>query len=122
MSTVAALFPSQAEASQAIDALAGTNFEGVETTVYEGDVADDVGEVRPAGLLAGTGSNLGGASPQAILDNVLTGLDNEELSSYFIEAVETGQGVLVVADVEDENALDLAAFFQNLGGRTALNE
>lgn len=122
MSTVAALFSSQAEASRAIDALAGTKFEDVETSVYEGDVADDLGEVRPAGMLAGTGSNLGGASPQAILDNVLTGLDNEELSSYFIEAVETGQGVLLVADVDDEDALDLAAFFQKQGGRTALNE
>ncbi|MDT8307118.1 MAG: hypothetical protein RRC07_14400 [Anaerolineae bacterium] len=122
MSTVAALFSSQAEASEAIGALAGTKFEDVETTVYEGDVADDVGEVRPAGLLAGAGANLGGASPQAILDKVLTGLDDEELSSYFVEEVETGQAVLVVAEVDDEDAVELAAFFQKLGGRTSLDD
>lgn len=122
MSTVAALFPSQAEASRAIDALAGTQFEDAETTVYEGDVADDVGEVRPAGLLAGAGTGLGGASPQAVLDNVLTGLDNEELSSYFIDAVENGQGVLVVAKVDDDSALDFTAFLQSLGGRTSLDK
>jgi hypothetical protein len=122
MSTVTALFSSQAEASHAIDALAGTQFEDLETTVHEGEVADDLGEVRPAGLLAGAGSNLGGASPQAVLDNALTGLDNEELSSYFIDAVENGQGVLVVAKVDDDVALDFAAFLQKLGGQTSLNK
>jgi hypothetical protein len=122
MATVAALFESQAEATRALDALAGTDFEDVETTVFEGDVPDDVGEVKPAGMLAGAGSNLSGASPQALLDNVLTGLDDEELSNFFIESVEQGQGVLVVAEVDDEQALDLAAFLQKLGGRTALND
>lgn len=120
MSTVAALFSSQAEASEAIDALAGTRFEDVETTVYEGDVADDVGEVRPAGLPR-TGSNLAGAGPQAVLDNVLTGLENEELSSFFVEAVESGQGVLLVAEVDEDDAGDLAAFLQKAGGRTSVD-
>ncbi|NLF63468.1 MAG: hypothetical protein GX579_02585 [Chloroflexi bacterium] len=118
MATVASLFPSQAEASQAIDAMAGTEFASVVTDVYEGDLADDVGEVPPIGIPAG-GSILGGASPRAILDNRLTGLNDEELSSYLIQSVELGRGVLVVADVEDSQAGALAAFFRNHGGRTS---
>lgn len=118
MATVASLFPSQAQASHAIDALAGTEFAGVVTDVYEGDVAGDAGEVRPMGMPT-SGSNLGGASPRAILDNRLTGLNDEELSSYLIESVELGRGVLVVADVEEKQAGALAAFFRKHGGRTS---
>jgi hypothetical protein len=118
MATVASLFPSQAEASRAIDELAGTEFAGVAADVYEGDVADDLGEVPPMGIPAG-GSNLGGASPRTILNSRLTGLKDEELSSYLIESVELGRGVLVVADVEDHQAGALAAFFRSHGGRTS---
>jgi hypothetical protein len=119
MATVASLFPSQAEASRAIDALAGTEFAAVAADVYEGDVADDVGEVRPMGIPT-SGSNLGGASPRAILDNRLTGLNDEELSSYLIESVELRRGVLVVAEIEDNQAGALAAFFRSHGGRTSM--
>lgn len=121
MATVASLFGSQAEASKAIDALADSGFTDVETRVYEGDVADDVGEVQPAGVPAGP-TPVTGASPQAAMDNRLTDLDNEELSDFFVEAVEQGQGVLVVADVDDEQVDALTAFFQEHDGRTAVND
>lgn len=121
MATVASLFGSDAEATEALDALANSPFEDVETRVYQGDVADDVGEVHPAGVPAGS-TPVGEASPQAAIDNRLTDLDNEELSDFFVEAVEQGRGVLVVADVDDDQAEALAAFFQEQGGRTAADD
>ena len=121
MTTVATLFSSQAEATAALDAMASTEFEDVETRVYQGDVADDVGEVQPAGLPS-PGSDLAGASPQAVLDSRLADLDDEELSDFFVEAVEEGGAVLIVADVDDERADALAAFFRDQGGRTAQGE
>ena len=121
MATVASLFGSQAEATKALDALADSEFDDLETRVYEGDVADDVGEVQPAGAAAGP-TPLAEASPQAVLDSRLTDLDNERLSDFFVEAVEQGRGVLVVADVDDDHADALAAFFRDHGGRTAADD
>lgn len=121
MATVASLFGSDAEATEALDALADSQFAEVDTHVYRGDVADDVGEVQPAGVPSGS-IPVTEASPQAALDSRLTDLDNEELSDFFVEAVEQGRGVLVVADVDDDDAEALTAFFKEQGGRTSVNE
>jgi hypothetical protein len=121
MATVASLFGSQAEATEALDALADSEFEEVETRVYQGDLSDEVGEVQPTGVPSGS-TPVTEASPQAAMDSRLTDLNNEELSDFFVEAVEQGQGVLVVAHVDDERAGGLAAFFEEHGGRTAADD
>ena len=111
MMTVASLFGSQAEATEALDALAESQFEDVDVRVYEEDVDADQVDLAPAAH-----PTAGGA---AIVSAPLSGLQDEAISEYFVEAVESGQGVLVLAEVEEERAADLEAFFREQGGQTA---
>lgn len=111
MITVASLFGSQTEATEALDALANSEFEDVDVRVYEEDVGEEGAGATPVGLPA--------AASSGIATVPVSGLSEEGLSQYFVQAVEMGQGVLVVADVEEERAADLEAFFREQGGQTA---
>lgn len=117
MKTVASLFETQAEASAAIDALAGSRFEDIEYRVHEGSVRGDGSGVRAIGLPS-TEPNIGGSGSVAILDDDTPDLD-EGLSDYFRHAVENGEAVLVVAEVDDDRAAGLERFFREQGGRTS---
>ena len=110
MMTVASLFGSQAEARKALDALADSEFQDVDVRVYEKEVDEERVEMKPAGYPA--------AGTAAITPTPLSGVRDEDLSAFFVEAVESGQGVLVVAEVEEGRAADLEAFFRLHGGRT----
>lgn len=118
MMTVASLFESQAEATEAVDALAQSPFEDVEYRVYEHNMAHESDDVQAIGLPT-TEPSVGGAGPVAIVSNVGTKLGNEDLSDFFRDAVENGDGVLVVAEVDEDRAPQLEAFFREHGGRTA---
>lgn len=122
MAVVASLFSSQAEASQAIDALAGTPFEDVEVNVYEEGISDDMSDVVVPFGTPGDGTALSGTGPPLIFHQWLTEVGDEALSRFFLDAVENGQGVLLVADVNDERAEELRAFFKQAGGRVAVDD
>ena len=115
MAVVAGLFDSQAEASAALDALAETEFEDVTTEVYEQAPDPDDSNVAAVPDL-GTSRIL--ATPYA--PDFLDELDEAE-RRFFVQAVRNG-ATLVVAEVDDEQAGALAAFFRERGGRTTAEE
>lgn len=115
MPIIAALFDGQAEATQALDALAESRFADVETTVIEADSNEAEGPGFAAAIVPGTSS----VPRAAVLFNVspLNELDIEE-QQFFVAGVRRG-GVVVVAEAEsDADATELAAFFAEHGGRT----
>lgn len=117
MSTIASLFDSQAEATEALDAMAESEFSDLDVRVYESDVPGDATEAQPAAVPAPTASGPGAAvrwGTRGPLDD----LEGIELPDLFIEAVEESQGVLVLAEVQEDRAEALQAFFDGHGGRT----
>lgn len=118
MITVASLFESQAEATEALDALAESAFSEVEYRVYERDMVDEDDDVQVMGLPI-TEPSVGGAGPVAMTSSAGTSLQDEELAGFFRDAVESGSAVLVVAEVKDEQAEALGRFFREHGGRTS---
>ncbi|MFW6096650.1 MAG: hypothetical protein ACOC9Z_01170 [Chloroflexota bacterium] len=118
MKTVASLFETQAEASEAIDALAGTGFEDIDYRVYERNVEAEGTQVRAIGLPS-TEPNIGGSGAVGIFGGPGDDLGDEGLADFFRNAVESGEAVLIVAEVEDDRADDLERFFRDQGGRTS---
>lgn len=122
MATVAALFGSQAEATKALDAMAGTEFEEVETTVYDqGKVTDTGVEGAPEVRVATAPSVRSGVLPTTLGDIVnkpIGELSDPAVSDYFVREVEKRGATLVVATVDDERADALESFFDEQGGRT----
>lgn len=122
MATVAALFSSQAEATKALDAMAGTEFEDVETTVYDsGEVTGDGGNGAAEVRIAAAPSVRGTVIPTNIGDVVNRPIDelrDPAVSEYFVREVEERGATLVVAAVDDERADDLERFFREQGGQT----
>lgn len=118
MKTVASLFETQAEASEAIDALAGTGLEDVEYRVYERNVEAEGTQVRAIGLPSAE-PNIGGSGAVGIFGDPGSDLGDEGLADFFRDAVETGRAVLVVAEVEEDRADELERFFRDHGGRTS---
>lgn len=122
MATVAALFSTKAEATKALDAIAGTEFEDVETTVYEqeqmtGDTAEGPSEVQ----IATAPSVRSGVIPTNIgevVNKPIGELSDPAVSDYFVRKVEEDGASLVVAAVDDERADALEKFFREHGGRT----
>ena len=121
MKTVASLFQSQAEASEAIDALAATGFEDVDYRVYEHNVQGEGTQVRAIGLPS-TEPNIGGSGTVALFGDDTADLGDEGLSDFFRDAVQTGSAVLVVAKVKDDRADELKRFFRDQGGRTSAED
>ncbi|HZD11630.1 MAG TPA: hypothetical protein VE553_09840 [Candidatus Binatia bacterium] len=118
MATIASLFESQDEATKALDALVRTEFEDLDYRVYDGSGAETATSARVIGLPVAE-PNVGGEATAGILSSAGTELDDEELSDYFMDAVERGNAVLVVADVDDDRADALESFFREYGGRTS---
>lgn len=122
MATVAALFSSQAEATKALDAMAGTEFEDVETTVYEREqMTDDTAEAPSEVQIATAPSVRSGVIPTNIgevVDEPISELSDPAVSDYFVRKVEDGGASLVVANVDDERADALEQFFRDHGGQT----
>ena len=121
MLTVASLFESQSEATEALDALAESPFSEIEYRVYEHNIAREGDEAQVIGLPT-TEPNVGGSGPAVILSSAGTNLRDEELADFFRDAVETGSAVLVVAKVEEDRAQALENFFRDHGGRTAKDD
>src|SRR5690606_25471094 len=113
MPTVVALFPSQADAQRAVDALSGTPFEDINLNVIESaSAAADLGEPDAAvlphtddGRLTGLVTNAGGW---------YNSLD-DDTRDYFLKALRN-QGVLVTADVDSEDVDEIEAFLDEHGG------
>ena len=122
MAFVAALFSSEEEAERAIDALAGTDFEALELTIYGGDLPAGVVGIRAAGTLDTAERTQSGSAAWEAIGEILDSLDDEALASVFEEAMEAQNCVLVAVTVEEAKAVDLAAFLQKLGGRATLND
>ena len=121
MMTVASLFESQAEATKALDALPRSGFEDIDYRVYEGNVADEGGQVVPVAF-PNTQPDVGAVTPLAMVGDELSDIDDEGLADFFREAVKTGRAVLVVAEVEEDRATTLERFFREHGGRTAQDQ
>jgi hypothetical protein len=121
MTTVVSLFSSSKEATQAMDALMASEFEDADVRVYRGDVPDERGEVKVAGMPAGS-TAVAGAGAAAVVDSEITDLGDEELSDFFVDQVEKRGATLVVAEVDDDRADALEAFFQEHGGQTTEDE
>lgn len=117
MRTIASLFQTQAEATAAVDALAGSRFEDIEYQVYEGAVPIEDDGVRAFGIPPND-SDMHGTGVAFFGDNALDDLD-EDLARYFRQAVQGGEAVLVVAEVDDDRAAELERFFRDQGGRTS---
>lgn len=118
MITVASLFQSQAEATEAIDALADSAFSDVDYRVYEHEMAQKEGEVQTVGLPM-TEPGVGATGPAVVVSSAGTRLEDEELADFFRDAVESDSAVLIVADVKEEQVPGLERFFRRQGGRTA---
>lgn len=114
MATVASLFGSQAEATEALDELAETEFADVETRVFEevgpNPTEPDVGAIPHLGS-----GRLSGALDPGV-GEWFSDLDDKE-AEFFTQRVRSG-GVLVMAKVEDERAGALETFLREHGGRT----
>ena len=115
MATVASLFGSQAEATEAIDALADSEFADVETRVFEEvepTAADpDVGAVPRLGSGRITGALAPGTREW------FEGMDDKAIE-FLMERVRSG-GVLLMAKAEDERVDALESFLSEHGGKTA---
>jgi len=122
MATVAALFGSQGEATKALDAMAGTQFEDVETTVYDQEkVTDEGGEGAPEVRVAMAPSLRGGVlstSLGEIVNKPIGELSDPAVSDFFVREVKKRGATLIVATVDDERADALEQFFDEHGGRT----
>ena len=114
MATVASLSGSQAEATHALDALVHSPFADVETRVLE-PPAGAPGTPDALGTVGLVGNNRRLA---VLFPDVIDWDLDEETEEFFARGLQNG-GVLVVADVDDEQAGALAAFLQAHGGRTA---
>lgn len=122
MATVAALFSSQAEATKALDAMAGTEFEDAETVVYEPEEVSDTGAEAPADVRVATAPSVrSGVLPTNlgdIINKPIGELNDPAVSDYFVREVERRGATLVVAEVDDERADALEQFFDEQGGQT----
>jgi len=122
MATVAALFSSQAEATKALDAMTGTEFEDVETNVYEHEQQTATGgEGTPETRVAAAPSVRSAGIPADVEDVVnqpIGELSDPAVSDYFVREVEKRGATLVVATVDDERADALEQFFNEQGGQT----
>lgn len=115
MATVASLFGSQAEATMAIDALAGSEFADVETRVIE-----EVG-ANPAEPDVGAIPNLGSSRLSGVLDPGLGdwfGDLDDETAGFLARQVQS-DGVLLLAKVADDQVDTLESFLKEHGGLTA---
>ena len=115
MSKIVSLFESQAEATKALDVLHASDYENIEAEVIE-DARDmdygSTGVVAPA-----PNASTGVAGVVGIPDPLQDiGLDDEE-AAWFAEGVRGG-GVLVVAEVDDEDAGSVEKILRDYGGRT----
>lgn len=115
MATVASLFGSQAEATEALDALADTEFADVDTRVFE-EVGPNPAEPDVGAIPHLASSRLSGALDPGV-GEWFADLD-DETAEFFTQQVRSG-GVLLMARVEDERADALESFLQEHGGRTA---
>lgn len=115
MATVASLFGSQAEVTEALDALAETEFADVETRVFE-EVGPNPTEPDVAAVPYLSSGRLSGAL-DAGLTEWFDDLGDKE-AEFLTQRVRSG-GVLVMAKVEDERAGALETFLREFGGRTA---
>lgn len=121
MATVAALFGTGAEATEALDALSDTPYAEVDLRVYEDETANNVVAVVPAGASRlGDGGPLAGSAVLIGFGDHFTDLDEGDVTDYLAESVANG-ATLVVAEVDDDKARGLAAFFDEHGGRVALD-
>jgi hypothetical protein len=115
MATVASLFGSQAKATEALDALADSEFADVDTRVFE-----NVGP-NPAEPDVGAVPHLASSRLSAVLDprtgEWFEDLDDNE-ADFFIQQVRSG-GVLLLAKVEARRAGALESFLHEQGGQTA---
>lgn len=117
MAKLKSLFESQAESTQALDALYAGDYGDVDTEVYESpqeSIADDTVvaatphdtyATHPAGAIA----------IPADLDDVE--FEDEAEAIWFTRRLRNG-AVLVVAEVDDEHAETVAQLFRDYGGRT----
>lgn len=116
MTRIIGFFDSQEEATRAVDALYSGGYEGVETEVIEN--ADQV-DWGAEGIVAPvTNASTGVAGVIGIptrLENIA--FDNEEEANWFAEGVRGG-GVLVVAEVDDEDGTEVERVLRTHGGRT----
>lgn len=115
MAKVASLFGTPGEATRAMDALASSEFEDVEVRVFEPRLDDGAPGAMVATDVMSTQSIV---TPFA--DDDLDALGTEE-RDFFIRGVRNG-GTLVLAEVDDERADALRAFFTRLDGRTAVDD
>jgi len=115
MATVASLFGSQAEATRAIDALAGSEFADVETRVIE-----EVG-ANPAEPDVGAIPHLGSSRLSGVLDPGLGdwfGDLDDKTAEFLAQRVQSG-GVLLLAKVATDQVDALESLLKEYGGLTA---
>lgn len=110
MATVASLFGDQADADEAMRALADSPFADVEVRVIEPEM-DDVNESLP-----GAGNVLG-EFVMPFSDSEYDDIGAEE-RAWFTQALRGG-GTVVFAKVDDDRAAELERFFASYGGRTS---
>ena len=116
MARIISFFQSQEEATRAVDDLYSGDYEGIETEVIENASEIDFGAegiVAPA-----TNASTGVAGAIGIptrLEDI--DFDDEKEAAWFAEGVRGG-GVLVMAEVDDEDATAVEQVLRNHGGRT----
>lgn len=115
MSKVIALFESQAEATRALDALHAGDYKDIETEVIEDARDMDYGTIGVAAPAPNASTGVAGvvAIPDPLQD---IGLDDEEVA-WFAQGIRGG-GVLVVVEVDDEDAQSVERILRDHGGRT----
>ncbi len=120
MRKVASLFETQADASAAIDALGRTDLDGVEIEVYEQSAPVPDAGVRAFGIPPND-SHMHGSAIGFFGENVFDGID-DDLANFLRQAVQNGEAVLVIAEVDDDRAAEMEQFFHEHGGRTSVED
>lgn len=115
MAKVVSLFESQEEATKALDALYASSYESVDAEVIENVSELDYGETGVVAPAPNASTGVAGAVdiPGPLQD---TDLDEEE-AAWFARGVQGGS-VLVVAEVDEEDADAVQQLFYEHGGRT----
>jgi len=115
MVRIISLFGSQAEATRAVEALHASDFESIEIEVIENSRELDYGDT---GIVAPAPNASTGVAGAVAIPDPLQDLDlDDEEAAWFAQGVRGG-GVVISAEVDEDDAGTVAQILRDHGGRT----
>ena len=119
MTTIIALFESEAESTKALDILYQQGIEAeIDVIQHEAEVIEEGSAVVPTAPNAATNASGLVDMPSRVVD---IDFKDEAEAEFFMRGVRN-RGVVIVADVDDEHANAVEALFEEYGGRTSAED